>query len=120
MNVVEVHYLKGFRRPSEVQTISEEPAPHNRMTNTGIRCFLVSQRITSPLTDALNKTEHQKVHWEETTDFEAFKEALMRQSVLRAPDSNRHFDVQCDASKRGLGVVLSQTDDEGKNHPILT
>lgn len=78
--------------------------------------------MASPVTNALWKTEPEKVSWEETKKrtFKALKEALMRQPVLRAPDYERQFVVQCDASNRGMGVVLSQTDDEGREHPILT
>lgn len=39
--------------------------------------------------------------------------------MLRAPDFGLDFIVQCNASNRGLGVVLSQVDDEGKQHPVL-
>lgn len=132
----EVSYLghtvgRGFRRPSQVKlmAISEYPTPSSK---TGIRSFLglagyyqhyIPQysETASALTDALRKTEPERVCWDENKDraFRALKEALMRQPVLRAPDYERPFVVQCDASNRGMGVVLSQTDDEGAEHPIL-
>lgn len=43
----------------------------------------------------------------------------MSQPVLQAPDYARPFVVQCDASDRGMGVVLCQRNDAGEEHPVL-
>lgn len=51
--------------------------------------------------------------------FQELKVALTSNPVLRAPDFSRTFIVQCDASDRGLGVVLSQTDEKNEEHPVL-
>ena len=46
------------------------------------------------------------------------KQLLFNQPVLRAPDYNIPFTLQTDASKRGIGAVLAQTDSAGTEHPI--
>lgn len=132
----EVTYLghvvgRGYRRPSEVKlaAIEEFPRP---LTKTDIRSFLGVagyyqhyipnySDIASPLTDALRKTEPQVVRWDEKKEgaFRTLQKALMSRPVLRAPDYERTFIIQCDASNRGLGVVLCQRDDSGQEHPIL-
>lgn len=46
------------------------------------------------------------------------KNALAVSPVLSSPDYDRQFIVQTDASDRGLGAVLSQTNDQGEDVPI--
>ena len=38
--------------------------------------------------------------------------------MLRSPDYDRSFLVQTNASDRGMGVVLSQMDEDGYDHPV--
>ncbi|GFY56793.1 retrovirus-related Pol polyprotein from transposon 17.6 [Trichonephila inaurata madagascariensis] len=40
-------------------------------------------------------------------------------SMLHAPDFSKSFILQTDASDQRYGVVLTQKDDNGKEHPIL-
>lgn len=46
------------------------------------------------------------------------KEALTSAPVLVQPDFGRSFTIQCDASRVGVGGVLTQTDIEGREHPV--
>ena len=57
------------------------------------------------------ESEHQKA-------FDALKVTLTTAPVLGYPDFNREFILETDASLRGLGVVLSKVDENGKVHVI--
>lgn len=78
-------------------------------------------QLASPLTDSLRKTEPERVTWTNAKE-EAFlklKNALSLGPVLASPDFSRKFILQCDASNRGLGVVLPQINEQGEEHPVL-
>ncbi|GFX63895.1 retrovirus-related Pol polyprotein from transposon 297 [Trichonephila clavipes] len=118
---------QGFRTPSEikVQAVLEFPTPR---TKTQIRAFLgiagyyqkyinLFSVIAAPLTDALKG----EIKW--TTECEnAFRELkgkLIDKLVLYAPNFEREFIVQTDASNAGMGAVLTQLTEQGEEHPIL-
>lgn len=129
-----VHYLghvvgQGKRRPSEVkvEAITRFPLPK---TKTDLRSFLGLAEyyrsyipnfanIASPLTDALRKTEPTIVRWDTARKaaFAEIKNILVSQPVLAAPDYSLPFLVQCDASDRGMGVVLSQVNKKRRGTP---
>ncbi|GFW43657.1 retrovirus-related Pol polyprotein from transposon 297 [Trichonephila clavipes] len=77
--------------------------------------------IAAPLTDALKGRAKGEITW--TTECEnAFRELkgkLIDKPVLYAPNFEREFIVQTDASNAGLGAVLSQLNEQGEEHPIL-
>lgn len=104
--------------PSKVGAILQWPTPTSLR---GLRGFLGLTgyyrrfirdygKIAAPLT-ALLKKEGQKC-WEWTTKaedaFQALKKALTSAPVLRMPDFSMPFEIECDASGRGLGAVLMQ------------
>ncbi|XP_062028068.1 uncharacterized protein LOC133743955 [Rosa rugosa] len=68
--------------------------------------------IAKPLTDMLKKDNFK---WSEESEkaFESLKQALISTPVLAIPDFNKEFVVECDASDKGIGVVLSQ-----EGHPV--
>ncbi|GFX92680.1 retrovirus-related Pol polyprotein from transposon 297 [Trichonephila clavipes] len=123
---------QGFRTPSEikVQAVLEFPTPR---TKTQIRAFLglagyyqkyinLFSVIAAPLTDALKgRTKKGEITW--TTECEnAFRELkgkLIDKPVLYAPNFEREFIVQTDASNAGMGAVLTQLTEQGEEHPIL-
>lgn len=122
---------RGQRRPAEmkVATIAYFPRPQ---TKADIRAFLgltgyyrsyIRQysELASSLTDALRKKAPTRVTWDDEKEkaFQGLKAALMKPPVLRAPDYNKPFIVQCDASNRGMGVILCQEDANQEEHPIL-
>ena len=76
--------------------------------------------IALPLTDATKKSEPNIVKWTDDKEkaFLTLKHRLTHAPVLRTPDMSREFLVQTDASQRGLGAVLSQTDENGDEHPV--
>ena len=66
------------------------------------------------------KNRPDKVRW--TADcnkaFQSLKNALAAAPVLQIASLNRPFILQIDASDLGLGAVLSQRNDSGKEHPV--
>ena len=62
-------------------------------------------RITTPLT-TLNKKDAFSWTPEATQAFEQLKEAMCKSPVLTTPNFTKTFDVECDASGSGIGVVL--------------
>ncbi|GFS75182.1 retrovirus-related Pol polyprotein from transposon 297 [Trichonephila clavipes] len=123
---------QGFRTPSEIkiQAVLEFPTPR---TKTQIRAFLgiagyyqkyinLFSVIAAPLTDALKgRAKKGEIKW--TTECEnAFRELkgkLIDKPVLYAPNFEREFIVQTDASNAGMGAVLTQLTEQGEEHPIL-
>ncbi|GFU12259.1 retrovirus-related Pol polyprotein from transposon 297 [Trichonephila clavipes] len=109
---------------------SRVPTPR---TKTQIRAFLgiagyyqkyinLFSVIAAPLTDALKgRAKKGEIKW--TTECEnAFRELkgkLIDKPVLYAPNFEREFIVQTDASNAGMGAVLTQLTEQGEEHPIL-
>ena len=50
--------------------------------------------------------------------FDALKQAFMNSPVLAFADYTKDFLLETDASKEGLGAVLSQKQDNGWFHPV--
>ena len=50
--------------------------------------------------------------------FEALKQACMNSPVLAFADYTKDFLLETDASKEGLGAVLSQKQEDGQFHPV--
>ncbi|KAG1040488.1 hypothetical protein G6F43_012278 [Rhizopus delemar] len=113
--------------PDKIKKIVDYPIP---TTITQVRSFLGIASyyrrfiqnfaaIARPLHDQ-TKTK-QKVPWTQATtnSFETFKKLLTTAPVLARPDFNRSFILVTDASKLGLGCVLTQLDEDGKEHPIM-
>jgi hypothetical protein len=65
-------------------------------------------RIAKPITELLKKGA--KFVWSQKCEdaFHTLRQHLTTSPVLAQPDSNKPFDVYCDASSTGLGCVLMQ------------
>lgn len=78
---------------------------------TGYYCRFICDygKLTAPFT-ALLKKENSKWHWpmEAESAFQNQKQALTTGPVLRMPNFSQPFEIECDASGRGLGAVLMQ------------
>ena len=76
--------------------------------------------VAAPLTDLTRKNAPNQVNWSESCDvaFRKLKKSLCSCPVIKSPDFDRPFILQTDASDRGIGAVLSQTDEAGDEHPI--
>ena len=115
-----------------MRSIAELAPP---MTFTGIRRFLGTTgyfrwfiknfaKIAKPLNDLLgcenSKLKAQPVTFTEPARqaFASLKFKCMSAPVLAFADFERPFLLETDASNEGLGVVLSQKQDDGKFHPV--
>lgn len=74
--------------------------------------------IANPLNRLLRKD--MEFIWDDEceTAFTKLKQALNSTPVLVYPDVCKPFIINCDASSVGIGYVLAQEDDSGREHPI--
>ncbi|KAG1419562.1 hypothetical protein G6F58_004549 [Rhizopus delemar] len=113
--------------PEKIKKIVDYPVPR---TITQVRAFLGIASyyrrfiknfasIARPLHDQ-TKTK-KKLPWtKETTDsFVLLKKLLTTAPVLTRPDFTKSFILVTDASKLGLGCILTQLDENGKEHPVV-
>ena len=75
-------------------------------------------KIASPLKQLLNKDI--SFHWDaaQKHNFQDLKHAPIHAPVLTIPKSSDPFYIYTDPSSLGLGALLRQNDDKGKNHVI--
>jgi hypothetical protein len=68
----------------------------------------------------LLKKENKDFRWTERQQeaFETLKEKLMNHPILEYPDYEKEFILITDASGKGLGAVLTQLDENGKERVI--
>ena len=89
------------------------------------RCFIKGfAKIAAPLYDLTNgdnkdkKLEHVDLSPEALESFDHLKAACLHAPILAFPDFDKPFLLETDASRRGLGAVLSQKQADGQYHPI--
>ena len=75
-------------------------------------------KIAQPLHQLTKKGAQFDWTSESQTAFDRLKSELIQAPVLAYPDFNKDFTLETDASVRGLGAVLSQTQSDGRSHPI--
>ena len=81
-------------------------------------------RIAQPLNEHLagegasRKSERVSLSEEALKAFEELKQACMQSPVLAFADYTKDFLLETDASKEGLGAVLSQKQEDGWFHPV--
>src|SRR5205085_11968746 len=75
-------------------------------------------KVAEPLTNLTRK--NIPYEWSEACQgaFELLKQYLVTTPILAFPDFSKPFILSTDASGVGLGGVLSQVDDDNKEHPI--
>ena len=76
--------------------------------------------IAAPLSDLTKAALPDQIQWTDECQkaFDQLRHSLCDDPVLRPPRYDREFLLQTDASGRGIGAVLAQTDDDGTEHPI--
>ena len=132
----EVTYLghtvgSGQIKPTlnKMEAVAKFPVP---VTKKDVRSFLGLcgyyrkfvphyENIVRPLINLTKKKEPKLVKWTEECDhaFNELKAYLTAEPILATPDFSKPFLLQTDASKTGIGAVLSQIDDECNEHPIV-
>ena len=113
---------------SKLEAVKDYPTPTSKKqvrTFLGLtgyyRKFIPAYAdLAATLTDLTRKSTPNRAHWTEECNRASLslKEALCSQPILRSPDFDRVFTLQTDASDRGVGAVLSQTDENGQEHPV--
>ena len=112
--------------PSKINAVTNYPVPQNK---ADLRSFLGligyyrnyiqgCSRITEPLSRMLKKDV--KFQWSNKAQatFDKIKGILTSDKILKRPDYDRPFILKTDASADGLGAVLVQTDDKGREFPV--
>jgi Reverse transcriptase (RNA-dependent DNA polymerase)/RNase H-like domain found in reverse transcriptase/Integrase zinc binding domain/Chromo (CHRromatin Organisation MOdifier) domain/Retroviral aspartyl protease len=109
--------------PAKVQAVANYPRPQDvhqlrsflGMTNYFRRYIEKYAQIVDPMTQLLRKDSEFIWTDAHTQAFEAIKQKLISSPVLKLPDwrSEKHFDMVCDASYKGLAGMLSQD-----GHPV--
>jgi len=107
---------------SKVQVVLAWPLPTNLKQLRGFLCLTGYYRkfikgyasIAAPLTNLLKK---DNFNWDvdATATFETLKSALTQAPVLAILDFSKAFVLETDASGIGIGIVLSQSQN---NHPV--
>ena len=113
---------------SKLEQIRQAPRPN---TKRQVRAFIglagyyrkfipCFAEIAIPLTNLTRKGQPNKVRWEGEQEqaFNALKAALTQAPILRMPDFDKPFIVQCDASEKGIGAILLQEYPDGK-FPVM-
>ena len=113
--------------PTNLGKIIEAARPQTKkqiMSFLGVVGFYRSyvknfSKLSIPLTDLLKRSLPNKVKWEEKHEqsFQALKNCLLSEPILKLPRIDKPFILQTDASNRAVGVALLQ-EYEGILHPI--
>ena len=112
--------------PNKIETIMSWPIPKNVKeiwsflgTCSYYRKFIQNfAKIANPLHPLTEK--NAIFHWNIECDqaFNTLKKALTTSPILTYPCLEKDFIIDTDASGTGIGAVLSQTGDDGKEHVI--
>ena len=111
---------------AKVEAILKFPAPtdkHEVMRFIGMAGYYHKfccnfSVVAEPLTSLLQKQE--KFTWSEECQqaFVKIKSLLLSAPVLKAPDFEKPFKLQVDASDVGIRAVLLQESQQGIDHPV--
>ena len=114
--------LKAITECAPLQTYMEIQAfhglvGHNQQFLKGFACIMqLLNRLLSG-EGASRKSEWVSLPEDALRAFNALKQACMSAPVLAFADNTKEFLLETDASKEGLGAVLSQKQADGQYHP---
>ena len=109
-----VEAVRSFPRPTNVKQVRQFLG----MASYYRRFIPLFARIAHPLHALTQKGS--VFHWTSDCEvaFDTLKTRLTSAPVLAFPNFDQDFILETDASIRGLGAILSQKDQDGKQHPI--
>ena len=121
----------GYAKPeiNKLEAVENFPVPKAKkevrsfLGLTGYyRCFI--KEYTSmevPLTNLTRKKYPEIVAWTAECDkaFNALNNMLRFTPVFSSPDFEKTFILETEASNYGVGAILSQTDGQGLDHPVV-
>ena len=115
-NPKKIEAVKNFPEPKKARNIQEF------LGLVGFyRSFIPNMaKIAYPMLQCLTTfTNEKKWNWTDECReaFDTLKKKLINYPILRHPDNDKPFVVETDASKKGLGAILSQEHDDG-SHPV--
>src|SRR6266542_14102 len=71
-------------------------------------------KIAKPMTELMTKRQEFKWNKEAQEAFERLKKIMIQAPILAYPNEEKEFILITDASETGLGAVLSQKDEKGR------
>ncbi|GBB94650.1 hypothetical protein RclHR1_23990004 [Rhizophagus clarus] len=112
--------------PEKIEKVKNFPIPQNlRQLRAALGLFSYYRKfikdfskIVRPMNELLKKNVLFEWDQKKQNAFERLKECLMKVPILSYPDFNRSFIIYMDASGTSLGTVLSQLQEDGKEHVI--
>jgi hypothetical protein len=112
--------------PEKIEKVDKYPAPkclREVRSFLGLagyyRKFIKDySKKAKPLTNLTQKERPFEWTNDQQEAFEELKKSLTSQPVLKYPDFEKEFTLMTDASNIAIGAVLTQRDDQGKEHPI--
>ncbi|GAQ83945.1 hypothetical protein KFL_001690230, partial [Klebsormidium nitens] len=112
--VAKVAAIEALPRPTDVTSVKA----FNGVVNYYRRFIPECSRVQGPLNDLTKKEVQWRWGEEQEGAFLALKKALQNEPVLALPVRGRKFKVRCDWSKKGVGGVLLQADEQGVDRVI--
>lgn len=111
---------------SKFQTIADYPTPTDKDAVKRFVCFVNYYRnfidnfasIAAPLNHLLKKKSQFIWSTECVNSFKHLKQVLQEPPILQYPDFSKPFIVTVDASKKGIGAILSQQSDDAIDLPV--
>ena len=106
--------IRNFGRPTDRKSVRSFLG----LTNFFRKFIENYSEIAHPLSELTS--EKVKFVWTETEEmaFNKLKKCLISPQILRHPQSDRPFKLLVDASKKGCGAILIQSDEHGRDYAI--